>query len=88
MNFGITGVTGLIGRHLAELAQERGHQVFGFSRRPGTEVTGVTMLVQPGQSPWQLPEPDTPLDALIHLAGESVLGLWTGGKRQRIRDSS
>jgi hypothetical protein len=28
--------------------------------------------------------PETKLDALVHLAGESLLGLWTSAKRERI----
>jgi len=34
MKIGITGVTGLIGRRVAALAREHGHEVIGFSRNP------------------------------------------------------
>ncbi|MCB1227595.1 MAG: TIGR01777 family oxidoreductase [Verrucomicrobiales bacterium] len=87
MNLGITGITGLIGRQLARLATEQGHHVWGFSRGSGAGVSHATLLRQPTAEPWKLPEADSPLDTLIHLAGEPVLGLWTPKKRQRIRDS-
>lgn len=83
MRIGITGATGFIGRHFHRLARARGHEVLGYSRRAG----GGGFLRQPDAAPWALPEPDAPLDALVHLAGESVFGLWTAAKRARIRDS-
>lgn len=75
MNIGLTGATGFIGRHFARLAIEAGHKIIAFSRRP-----------QKGQRKWD----DLDfygLDAMVHLAGESVFGLWTKGKKQRIRSS-
>lgn len=76
MRIGITGATGFIGRHLSAYATGRGHQVIAYSRRPGSGLT------QPKQAPHALPE--TPLDALVHLSGESLMGLWTQNKRDRI----
>lgn len=76
MRIGITGATGFIGRHLKEYAIDRGHEVIAYSRRPGSGLT------QPKQAPYALPE--TPLDALVHLSGESLMGLWTQDKRDRI----
>lgn len=76
MRIGITGATGFIGRHLKEYAIDRGHEVIAYSRRPGSGLT------QPKQAPHALPE--TPLDALVHLSGESLMGLWTQDKRDRI----
>lgn len=84
MRIGITGATGFIGTHVTQLATQAGHEVIAYSRRARP---GSGSLVQPGEAPWRLPEPDRPLDALIHLAGESVFGVWTRAKRQRIRDS-
>lgn len=84
MRLGITGAGGFIGRHLQTLARERGHSVVCYSRRA---AAGPNHLTQPAATPWELPEPDAPLDALIHLAGEPVFGAWTAAKRARIRDS-
>lgn len=76
MRIGITGATGFIGRHLKECAINRGLEVIVYSRRPGAGLT------QPKEAPHALPE--TPLDALVHLSGESLMGLWTQDKRDRI----
>lgn len=84
MRIGITGATGFIGTHLSQLAIQRGHEIVAYSRRPRP---GVECLLQPTDAPWALPEPDCPLDALIHLSGEPVFGLWTADKRSRIDQS-
>ena len=84
MRIGITGATGFIGTHVTQLATQRGHEVILYSRRARP---GRSALVQPADAPWQLPQPERPLDVLLHLAGEPVFGLWTAAKRQRIRDS-
>jgi hypothetical protein len=76
MRIGITGATGFIGGHLAGLAQGAGHEVIAYSRRPGPGLT------QPKEAPHALPE--TRLDALVHLSGQSLMGLWTQEKRDRI----
>ncbi len=81
MKIGITGVTGLIGRRVASLALERGHEVIGFSRNPGRGG--------PGCRRFSLEEPPdvTGCEAIVNLAGESVLGLWTQAKRRAIEQS-
>jgi len=76
MRIGITGATGFIGRHVTATAIGQGHAVTAYSRRPGSGLT------QPRHAPHALPE--TPLDALVHLSGESLMGLWTQEKRDRI----
>ncbi len=83
MNIGVTGATGLIGRRLVDLALQRGHEVTAFSRTPQRAVPGCTMRF------FSLKErPDVNgCDAVVHLAGESVLGLWTAAKKQRIAQS-
>ena len=81
MKIGITGVTGLIGRHIAALARSRGHEVIRFARHP--EQAGA------GLRPFSIDQaPDvTGCDAIVNLAGESVVGLWTPAKRRAIRES-
>jgi uncharacterized protein (TIGR01777 family) len=79
MRLGITGASGFIGRRAARLAEGRGWEVVPFSRRPVDE--GTRRLV-PGE-----PADVDGLDAVLHLAGEPVLGLWTAAKRARIMDS-
>lgn len=85
MRIGITGATGFIGQHCAQAAFTRGHQVVTYSRRGTPSRPGVEALQQPATAPHALPE--TQLDALIHLAGESLMGLWTQEKKKRIWSS-
>ena len=81
MRIGITGATGMIGQAVSALALGSGHEVIGYSRRASPQGPLVTRsLVSTSTSPL----PETPLDALIHLAGESLFGLWTRSKRERI----
>lgn len=84
MRIGITGVTGFIGQSLAALARRHGHTVTGFSRSTHTVLPGcdTARVIQPGQ-----PVDLSGLDAIIHLAGESVLGYWTAAKKERIIQS-
>lgn len=83
MRIGITGATGFIGGHLAMFAQGSGHEVIAFTRKEGSFVPiSAETLYQPKNAPHALPE--TKLDALVHLSGESLMGLWTSEKRDRI----
>lgn len=84
MEIGITGASGFIGQRLAELAAARGHRVTGFSRDPERAI--------PGCAETRLFRLDEKVDisgceALIHLAGENVFGLWTHEKKRRILES-
>jgi uncharacterized protein (TIGR01777 family) len=83
MNIGLTGATGFIGRKIVDLALNRGHEIIAFSRKPAAGIPGCEMRLFSLDKPLDL----TGCDAIIHLAGESVIGLWTEGKKQRIRDS-
>lgn len=84
MNVGITGAGGFIGRRVAELAQEGGHRVVAFSRDASRTFPFCeeTRAFTPDQS-----VDISGCDALIHLAGENVFGLWTGEKKRRILES-
>jgi len=78
MNIGITGGTGFIGHAVQRAAKERGDTTVLFSRRGGAGC--------------RLFSATEPLDVsgcggLVHLAGESILGLWTKEKRRRILES-
>jgi uncharacterized protein len=79
MRLGITGASGFIGRRAAQMARARGWEVVPFSRTPRDAATRKFV---PGE-----PADVDGLDAVLHLAGESVLGLWTAKKRARIMDS-
>lgn len=78
MNIGITGGTGFIGDAVTRAATERGESVMLFSRRGGVGRRAFSLT-----SPMDV----TGCDGLVHLAGESILGLWTPEKRRRILES-
>ena len=84
MNIALTGATGFIGRRFIQLANEAGHGIIAFTRHPETPVAGCLDTRH-----YQL---EAPLhldgcEAVLHLAGESVVGLWTKKKRERILES-
>ena len=75
MTIGILGMRGYIGLRLAQLAEADGHRVIPFSRRPAAGYREVS----PGR-PLDL----SGLDAVVNLAGEPILGLWTAKKKEEI----
>ena len=79
MRLGITGASGFIGRRATQLAAARGWDVVPFSRHPRAARSRPFV-------PGEAADVDG-LDAVLHLAGEPVLGLWTAAKRARIMDS-
>jgi uncharacterized protein (TIGR01777 family) len=83
MRIAVTGSTGLIGTALREYFGEAGHDV--------TQV--VRSGVGPGRVRWD-PVAGTidaagleAQDVVVHLAGESIAGVWTDAKKRRIRES-
>ena len=83
MHIGVTGASGLIGGRIIDLALRRGHEVVAFTRHPEKGIPGCTMRAFSLEV-----SPDiSGCDALIHLAGESPIGLWTPAKKRRIAES-
>ena len=77
----ITGASGLLGTALCHALTKDNQDVISLRRGEAS----------PGSATWN---PSTgeihagkPLRAIVHLAGESVVGRWTPAKKQRIRDS-
>jgi uncharacterized protein (TIGR01777 family) len=83
MRIGITGATGMIGQALGQLAERENHEVVAYSRRTAKSGTGKQTWISTAEHPL----PETKLDALVHLAGENLLGLWTKSKRESIWNS-
>ena len=87
----VTGATGFIGRHLCEALTAAGHTVSATSRRPVSQRSGLPGYVAVHQwDPAARPAPGVVLagvDAIVHLAGESLQGRWSSEKKRRIRDS-
>ena len=90
----ITGVRGLIGGALATSLRADGHEVVGISRRPdrvsapvaGDETAERTVAwdVAAGTIDASALEG---LDAIVHLAGESIGGRWTDWRKTAIMSS-
>lgn len=77
----LTGASGLVGTHLRAQLTTAGHEVISLTRsNPG-----------PGERLW---DPDNPaadlfegVDAVAHIAGESIMGRFTEEKKREIRES-
>ncbi len=78
MKIGITGARGFIGSRVAEFSHEGGHEVVEFSRRPAPGARLLNLDAVPDL---------TGLDAVVNLAGESIMGLWTKEKKRAILES-
>jgi uncharacterized protein (TIGR01777 family) len=86
----ITGGTGLIGRALgADLAGD-GHEVIALSRNPA-RVRGLPAGMRAerwdGRTAAGWGALAEGAGAIVNLAGENLFGLWTAGRRVRIRRS-
>ena len=88
----VSGVSGPIGTALLPTLRAAGAQIARLTR------AGSTPAVQDERSiPWESISwnPQEPIsspavsgfDAVIHLAGESIVGRWTAAKKAKIRDS-
>jgi uncharacterized protein (TIGR01777 family) len=87
MKIGITGATGLIGNALGERAAVAGHEMVAYTRRPDDVDLPWALEKRRLNADADLPLDASGLDCLVHLAGESILGLWTPAKMTRIRES-
>jgi uncharacterized protein len=82
MLIGLTGASGFLGQGIIRQAVSQGDQVVAYSRTPDQPVSGAirTEAFGPGMAV-------SNLDAILHLAGESILGRWTKARRDRILQS-
>lgn len=94
---GVTGATGFVGRALVRALAERGDRVRALVRDPakaqavgafpaGVEVRALD-LERPDVETAQRAAALHGLDAVVHLAGETVAGRWTAEKKRRIHES-
>ena len=79
----MTGASGLLGTALVSALKDRGASVVRL-------VHGRAKT--PDEIHWDVAEPlgsetVSDFDAVVHLAGESIVGRWTAAKKQKIRDS-
>ena len=81
----ITGASGLVGTALQRSFAEKGYEMLLASRKEAEDGNHIQWSIDDGFSE---PERLEGLDAVVHLAGESVSGLrWTDEKKSAIRDS-
>jgi len=81
----ITGATGLIGKALQKALREKGHELLLASRKEPKDSSYVQWDIEKG---FTEPERLEGIDAVIHLAGESISALrWTDEKKKAIRES-
>ena len=100
MRVAITGIRGLIGGALAASLRADGHEVVGVSRSPGsirsadstedasneTVATGETVVWEVAAGSIDAAALEG-LDAIVHLAGESIGGRWTDKRKAAIMSS-
>jgi len=83
----VSGSSGLVGSALVSSLKGAGARVARLSRPGTTQGSSDEERV-----PWDSSQPISPeavsgFDAVVHLAGESIVGRWTEAKKARIRDS-
>jgi uncharacterized protein (TIGR01777 family) len=84
----VTGGTGLIGRRLIAALLARGDSVVSLSRRPAGPRAGFTPAVGDPSKPGGWVDSLTGCDAVVHLAGEPILGKrWNADVLARMRAS-
>jgi hypothetical protein len=84
LTIAVSGTSGLVGSQLVPFLTTGGHTVRPLVRSEPIRADEILWDPQRG-----LVESDKleGVDAVIHLAGESVFGLWTEAKKRRIYDS-
>src|ERR1700733_3737266 len=79
----VSGVSGPIGTALLPSLRQRGYAVMRLTRE---KTAGEDQIPWDSSQPLS-PEAVTGFDAVIHLAGESIVGRWTDEKKKKILDS-
>jgi uncharacterized protein (TIGR01777 family) len=79
----VSGASGLIGNALLPALSAAGYEVVQLTR--SQKAGARTVYWEPSQP--LSPDSVSSFDAVVHLAGESIVGRWTEAKKRRIRDS-
>jgi uncharacterized protein (TIGR01777 family) len=84
LNVLVSGSTGLIGSALVPALTNEGHRVVRLTRSGGDGDDAVRWDPSAGAIDAARLEG---IEAVVHLAGETLMGRWTPAKKARIRDS-
>jgi uncharacterized protein len=79
----VSGVSGPIGTALLPSLDTRGYEVVRLVRG---SASGEKQIAWDPEKPLS-PDAVSGFDAVVHLAGESIMGRWTEAKKKSIRDS-
>lgn len=82
----VSGATGFIGQALVPALQTSGHSVVALTRGKAQKA-GMQSVSWDPQAGVLDAASTAGFDAVIHLAGESIMGLWTKSKLRRVRES-
>jgi hypothetical protein len=82
----ITGASGLIGKVLQKEFAEKGYDVLTATRKTSGKPNEIEWDTEKGFADNDLARLES-LDAIIHLAGETISGRWTDEKKRKIMDS-
>lgn len=87
----ITGGTGFLGKPLAKLLTENGHEIYIVTRNQKSakiKLPFISHFIEGdlNQAPLQDPRLSE-IEGVIHLAGETISGLWTLPKKEAIYTS-
>ena len=87
----VTGATGFIGNAVLLKLKEAGHRIVVLTRDPATAPVRVPVhceffkwdssLLQPPKEAFD------GVDAVVHLAGENIVGRWTASRKEEIKRS-
>lgn len=87
MKVGITGGSGFVGKKLAELLLENGHEVYILTRGHAKKENGMTFVKWLGEDDAPEKELDS-IDAWVNLAGKSINdGRWSETHKKEVVDS-
>ncbi|MGO8797133.1 MAG: TIGR01777 family oxidoreductase [Candidatus Sulfotelmatobacter sp.] len=82
----VSGASGLIGSALVPTLKSSGWTVVSLVRAHSANRSNGEQIVWDPSQPLA-PESVSGLDAVIHLAGETIMGRWSSGKKKKIMDS-
>lgn len=82
----ITGASGLIGKALQKSFAEKGNQMLLATRHKPEQSDQIYWNIESGFRAEDLPRLES-VEAVVHLAGESINGRWSEDKKRKIRDS-